>query len=468
MDEGISRLPERQLLEQRDFIGLDYPSLYMCKPKRGMKRDESKETYKLPHRLIEKKRRDRINECIAQLKDLLPEHLKLTTLGHLEKAVVLELTLKHLKALTALTEQQHQKIIALQNGERSLKSPLQSDLDAFHSGFQTCTKEVLQYLSRYESWTPREQRCSQLINHLHLVCTRFLPSPQLLTPKVCGSKGLCSTSSASSCVQQSHAAPKLESQPNCVPVIQRTQNSNNNNNAHHPNSSVELGGENDTDTDSGYGGECEGRLDGEKSQGNLMIKQEPSGDEAPSAAKRLKLDCSSSPSAVLSPDQAAAALVSPDPALISSLMGFGGLGGGGSPFAQQSAAPFCLPFYFISPSAAAAYMQPFLDKNNLEKYLYPAAATAAAPIPLIYPGIPAQAAASAAAAAAAFPYLSSVLAPAEKASLASATSSVLLSPDVASPTQHLPHLFTCNSAGLNVDTDLPSQEQPLQSAEENP
>ncbi|XP_014812480.1 PREDICTED: class E basic helix-loop-helix protein 41 [Calidris pugnax] len=78
MDEGISRLPERQLLEHRDFIGLDYPSLYMCKPKRGVKRDESKETYKLPHRLIEKKRRDRINECIAQLKDLLPEHLKLT------------------------------------------------------------------------------------------------------------------------------------------------------------------------------------------------------------------------------------------------------------------------------------------------------------------------------------------------------------------------------------------------------
>lgn len=44
----------------------------------------SQETYKLPHRLIEKKRRDRINECIAQLKDLLPEHLKLTVSPQLE------------------------------------------------------------------------------------------------------------------------------------------------------------------------------------------------------------------------------------------------------------------------------------------------------------------------------------------------------------------------------------------------
>lgn len=107
-------MPKHSSLDIADMQGMDFP-IYVYKSRRGMKRgDENKETYKLPHRLIEKKRRDRINECIAQLKDLLPEHLKLTTLGHLEKAVVLELTLKHVKALSALLEQQQQKIIALQ------------------------------------------------------------------------------------------------------------------------------------------------------------------------------------------------------------------------------------------------------------------------------------------------------------------------------------------------------------------
>lgn len=403
MDEGIPHLQERQLLEHRDFIGLDYPSLYMCKPKRSMKRDDSKDTYKLPHRLIEKKRRDRINECIAQLKDLLPEHLKLTTLGHLEKAVVLELTLKHLKALTALTEQQHQKIIALQNGERSLKSPIQSDLDAFHSGFQTCAKEVLQYLARFESWTPREPRCVQLINHLHAVATQFLPTPQLLTQQVPLSKGTGAPtaaapagSGAAPCLER--AGQKLEPLAHCVPVIQRTQ----------PSSEL-AAAENDTDTDSGYGGEAEARPDREKGKGagasRVTIKQEPPGEDSP-APKRMRLDtrgggggpgggAAAAAAALLGPDPtAAAALLRPDAALLSSLVAFGG--GGGAPFAQPAAAaaPFCLPFYFLSPSAAAAYVQPFLDKSGLEKYLYPAAA--AAPFPLLYPGIPAPAAAAAA------------------------------------------------------------------------
>ncbi|XP_061084934.1 class E basic helix-loop-helix protein 41 [Conger conger] len=374
MDERIPRLQDRQLLDHADFLGVEYSSLYMCKSKRGMKREESKEAYKLPHRLIEKKRRDRINECIGQLKDLLPEHLKLTTLGHLEKAVVLELTLKHLNTLTAVTEQQHQKIIALQSGDRSMKSTIQTDLDAFHSGFQTCAKEVIQYLNRFENWTARDQRCTQLISHLHKVSAQFLPNAQLLSQQLSDGKGAGTVPEPD--------GQKAESQANCVPVIQRTHNGELN--------------ENDTDTDSGYGGEAEkyeGKFDkeyngGHKSQGpkSVKIKQE-FGDDHP--AKKSKID--STGIGMGSPDLTNR----PDVALLNSLMGLGGVVG------QQ--APFCLPFYFINPSAAASYM-PLFDKSNLEKYFYPGTAAVTNPFPLLYPGLPAQAAA-----AAAFPGLTSAL-----------------------------------------------------------
>uniref|UniRef100_A0A8C9V0X8 Basic helix-loop-helix family, member e41 n=1 Tax=Scleropages formosus TaxID=113540 RepID=A0A8C9V0X8_SCLFO len=343
MGDRIPRLQERQSIDHANFLGVEYSSLYMCKSKRGMKREESKDAYKLPHRLIEKKRRDRINECIGQLKDLLPEHLKLTTLGHLEKAVVLELTLKHLNALTAVTEQQHQTIVALQSGDRSTtKSSIQADVEAFHSGFQTCAKEVLQYLRRSEKWSAREERCAQLVGHLQKVCAQLLPG---------------------------------EPQANCVPVIQRTHNGELN--------------ENDTDTDSGYGGEAEkhelGKAElecgGAKAQGAaaLRIKQET--EEEP-RAKRARLDGHGprpGGAAVVKPEPSARC--GPDAGVLNSLMGLGAA----APFGQGS---FCMPFYFINPSAAASYV-PLMDKSTLEKYVLSATAAVGSPFPLLYPGFPA-------------------------------------------------------------------------------
>ncbi|XP_016320904.1 class E basic helix-loop-helix protein 41-like isoform X2 [Sinocyclocheilus anshuiensis] len=344
MDERIPRMQGRQFLDHADFLGVEYSSLYMCKSKRGVKREEGKDAYKLPHRLIEKKRRDRINECIGQLKDLLPEHLKLTTLGHLEKAVVLELTLKHLNALTAVTEQQHQKIIALQNGERSLKSSLQADLDTFHSGFEACAKEVLQYLNK--------------------------PGAGILQQPLPGDDA-------------PERDAQTDTQANCVPVIQRTQN-------------LELN-ENDTDTDSGYGGEAE-KGDGKCEKGcdtakGVKIKQE-FGDER--VTKKAKMNWSANGASDSTNTR-------PDMALMNSLIGMTGVGG------QQT--PFCMPFYFINPSAAS-YM-PLFDKSHLEKLVYPAAAAAlTTPFPWLYPGIPTHTSAAAAAATAiAFPS-----APADKTS----------------------------------------------------
>ncbi|XP_077953755.1 class E basic helix-loop-helix protein 41-like isoform X2 [Gasterosteus aculeatus] len=363
MDERIAHLQDRQFMDHADFLGVDYSSLYMCKSKRGIKREDGgKDAYKLPHRLIEKKRRDRINECIGQLKDLLPEHLKLSTLGHLEKAVVLELTLKHLNALTAVTEQQHQKIVALQNGDRIANSSIHADLDAFHSGFQACAKEVLQYLGQFENWTTRDQRCAQLISHLHKVLAQFQAGAPPLQHQL----------PAAGDAQDGH---KADSQANCIPVIQRTQGGELN--------------ENDTDTDSGYGGEAE-KGDGKdkecernNAQGAKVVKiKQEFGDDR--VAKNPKMNWPGNGSGGGDPAR-------PDLAFMNSLVGISGAG-------QQT--PICMPFYFINPSAAASYM-PFFDKSNIEKYMYPAAAALASPFPWPYP-----AHASAAAAVAAFPGLS--------------------------------------------------------------
>ncbi|KAK2914657.1 class E basic helix-loop-helix protein 40 isoform X1 [Channa argus] len=333
--------------------GMPFNSMYMCKSRRGIKRDDNKETNKLPHRLIEKKRRDRINECIAQLKELLPEHLKLTTLGHLEKAVVLELTLKHVKALSALLEQQQQKIIALQKdlhiSDHGGDSGESSD-EIFRSGFHLCAKEVVHYLASQES--SRDLTPSHMISHLQKVAAKVLQHQNSLYPDESIPPAPEKLKKPASQPQRPCEGPAK----NCVPVIQRTST----------HGTGELSGS-DTDTDSGYGGEPDKRdpktqwserhaREGERNHGATRrtagaIKQE---SEEP-RAKKSRSD--------FSEDETVCSYASED---LSPYKSF-----------STSQPPFCLPFYLMPPgaAAAAAYLP------MLEKYWYPGS------LPVMYPGM---------------------------------------------------------------------------------
>ncbi|XP_051532610.1 class E basic helix-loop-helix protein 40-like [Myxocyprinus asiaticus] len=331
-------------LDIADMQGMDFP-MYVYKPRRGVKRSEdSKDTYKLPHRLIEKKRRDRINECIAQLKDLLPEHLKLTTLGHLEKAVVLELTLKHVKALNNLLEQQQQKIISLQNGMQigEKGNGHSENSEMFRSGFHLCAKEVLQFLANQENM--QEFSPAHIINHLQKVASDLIQSPlspclEESTPKVQETRekpaGLLPKA------VEGHAK-------NCVPVIQRT----------YPHS--EQSGS-DTDTDSGYGGELEKR--DPKAQRPIYYGKE-SGDLKFGGSIKEELD------------EPQVKRQRSDSSEDESLSGHEVVGGH-SPYVSFSPhqPPLCMPFYLFPSGTAAAYLP------MLEKCWYPGA------MPVLYPGI---------------------------------------------------------------------------------
>ncbi|KAG7319291.1 hypothetical protein KOW79_017765 [Hemibagrus wyckioides] len=338
-------LAKESPLEMAAIPGMDFP-MYVYKPRRGAKRGEdSKDTYKLPHRLIEKKRRDRINECIAQLKDLLPEHLKLSTLGHLEKAVVLELTLKHVKALNSLLEQQQQQIISLQNGMQigdHTNGSLEKSEEMFRSGFHLCAKEVLHYMASQKN--VQDVTPTNILNHLHKVASELPQRP--ISPR---QRAPSPAHKAHEIREKSVVAPDRMPEghtKNCVPVIQRT----------YPHSSEQSGS--DTDTDSGYGGELDKDKRGSKGQrpsyygkeGTELkygIKEEW---EEPQA-KRQRSDSSED----------------------ESLLGHGGY----TSFSSHQP-PLCMPFYLLPPvtaAAAAAYLP------VLEKCWYPGG------MPMLYPGI---------------------------------------------------------------------------------
>ena len=84
--------------------------------------------------LLERKRRARINKCLDELKDLMVHALQSEgeSITKLEKADVLELTVRHLQKL------KRQQMLALNPA---------LDLDRYHAGYTACATEVSRCLA---------------------------------------------------------------------------------------------------------------------------------------------------------------------------------------------------------------------------------------------------------------------------------------------------------------------------------
>ena len=94
----------------------------------------TQEYRKIVKPLIERKRRARINTCLDELKDLMVFAMQTEgeSISKLEKADVLELTVKHLRKL------KRQQMLALNPA---------LDMDRFHAGYTTCATEVSRTLA---------------------------------------------------------------------------------------------------------------------------------------------------------------------------------------------------------------------------------------------------------------------------------------------------------------------------------
>ena len=106
--------------------------------------------------LLERKRRARINKCLDEIKDILVESMQMEgeSVTKLEKADVLELTLKHLQKLKA----QQRLVPAKRSGVDIAKN--------FSHGYKACVNQVSQFLQA-NSTTPQTHHFgASLMHHL--------------------------------------------------------------------------------------------------------------------------------------------------------------------------------------------------------------------------------------------------------------------------------------------------------------
>ena len=139
--------------------------------------------------LLERKRRARINKCLDELKDLMVYALQSEgeSIAKLEKADVLELTVKHLQKLKR---------------QRMLQANPALDMDRYRSGFTSCANEV--------------SRCLATIPGVNVAVGTTLMSH--LGARI------------SSLDKAAAAASSMVDQENSLPISVNTSNSSNSNN----------------------------------------------------------------------------------------------------------------------------------------------------------------------------------------------------------------------------------------------
>lgn len=101
--------------------------------------------------MIEKKRRDRINDSLAELKRLVPSAVEKSSSTKLEKAEILQMTVDYLKALQS----------------RGDYADPRAAIDYQSMGFRDCVTEVSRYLVAVEGLDIQDPLRLRLMSHLH-------------------------------------------------------------------------------------------------------------------------------------------------------------------------------------------------------------------------------------------------------------------------------------------------------------
>ncbi|XP_063281870.1 hairy and enhancer of split-related protein HELT [Pelobates fuscus] len=107
------------------------------------------------HKVIEKRRRDRINRCLSELGKTVPMALAKQNTGKLEKAEILEMTVQYLRALHAA------------DFPRGRDKDLLSEFaNYFHYGYHECMKNLVHYLTTVERMETKDTKYARIVAFL--------------------------------------------------------------------------------------------------------------------------------------------------------------------------------------------------------------------------------------------------------------------------------------------------------------
>ncbi|EHB03633.1 Hairy and enhancer of split-related protein HELT [Heterocephalus glaber] len=108
------------------------------------------------HKVIEKRRRDRINRCLNELGKTVPMALAKQSSGKLEKAEILEMTVQYLRALHSSD--------FLRGREKA--ELLAEFANYFHYGYHECMKNLVHYLTTVERMETKDTKYARILAFL--------------------------------------------------------------------------------------------------------------------------------------------------------------------------------------------------------------------------------------------------------------------------------------------------------------
>ncbi|XP_012935282.1 transcription factor cwo isoform X2 [Aplysia californica] len=129
----------------------------------------------MSHRIIEKRRRDRMNNCLADLSRLIPSSYHKQGQGRIEKTEIIEMAIKHINMLQQRVDESEKRA---QDDKPPPQPPPPSDqrccATKFYMGFKEAQDEVMRFLVEVESVSAMDPFCKKIMKHLENASKKFI------------------------------------------------------------------------------------------------------------------------------------------------------------------------------------------------------------------------------------------------------------------------------------------------------